>query len=159
MSEKVKFKGRLMWAKNLFTLDSYMGNDSWKVGVEMDDASVELFNEWKKRGIRLRKDGNYTSFKRPNKKVFNGEEKTFEAPVVTIIKDDEEVPFDSEVWIGNGTEAEVLVEFYPFEYEGKKGYGHRLEAVRIIDLVPYEKPEEKGKNVKESDETKVNPWG
>ena len=45
MSEKVKFKGRLMWAKNLFTLDSYMGNDSWKVGVEMDDASVELFKE------------------------------------------------------------------------------------------------------------------
>ena len=53
------------------------------------------------------------------------------------VVDSEDNVWDTEVSIGNGSEAEVFFTVY----DTKFGKGTRLEGVRITNLVEYERPE------------------
>lgn len=44
--------------------------------------------------------------------------------------------------IGNGSLVEVYMEVYPFEYKGQKREAMRLDSIRVLEHVPYERPAE-----------------
>lgn len=129
-------RGKLAWTQNLFKLDESPYGKTWNVELYPDADSLALFKE---AGIQLQ----------PNKKpVFEGElgykfkrypERNgfeFDPPVV-VDNDGEE--WDSNVAIGNGSIGEVTVCVYPTR-KGMGPNGSRLEAVRVLEHVPYERP-------------------
>lgn len=123
--------GKAKWAR-LFTPDEKYKN--YKIDLALDDASKEIFAE---SGMTMtpktQEDGTYITFRRPEMKLIKNEPVKFEAPAVTD-KDGNKV----ESLIGNGSNVTIKV----VVYDTVKGKGHRLEAVRVNTLVPYEKPQE-----------------
>lgn len=131
---KFYFTGRIAWAHHLFVPDEYNGVKKWKVDFYPDDMQ-----KYDAAGLRLhKKDGEYGKFVRFNRDVTKNFPKKgaveFEAPEV---KDADGNPWPADKAIGNGSKATVKVDVY----ETRMGKGHRLEAVRIDELVEY-KPEE-----------------
>jgi hypothetical protein len=124
--------GKAKWAR-LFTPDDKYKN--YKIDVALDDASKEVFAE---SGMQLNPKqaddgGIYLTFRRPESKVIKNELVKFEAPAVTD-KEGNKV----ESLVGNGSDVTIKV----VVYDTMKGKGHRLEAVRVDNLIPYEKPQE-----------------
>ena len=121
------FEGTCKWAKvrkvddyGHFTIDLYPDKNSLKL-YKTSNMSI---------GVRTDEDGDFLRFKRPNIKVIKDEEVTFGPPKVTTSEGE-----ILEGLIGNGSKVIVKVsEFGP--YNGR--YGHRLEEVRVTDLVVYE---------------------
>lgn len=123
--------GKAKWAR-LFTPDDKYKN--YKIDLALDDASKEAFAE---SGMQLNskaaEDGIFYTFRRPESKVIKGELVKFDPPSVTD-KDGNKV----ESLVGNGSDVTIKV----VVYDTMKGKGHRLEAVRVNELVEYKKPEE-----------------
>lgn len=102
---------------------------SWKLNLYLSDDS---WKDFEKSGLQLKRktddDGAYVTFRRPFSKVIKDDLTKFEAPKVTnaegeIFKD----------YIGNGSDAIIKV----VVFDTKKGIGHRLEEVKVIELVDY----------------------
>lgn len=132
--------------------DEYGGKEFYKITVGLDGPSWAKFN---KSGLSLKvrqiDDDDVVTFKRDlvAKTGTTKKGKKFSlgggAPRV-VDADGEE--FDK--LIGNGSDVEVLVEVYEVAsgpLKGKKG--HRLEAVKVINHIPYEP------NDDEDEETEV----
>jgi hypothetical protein len=84
--------------------------------------------------VRESDDGNFITLRRPSKKLVKGELVTFDPP--ELLQADGETPFDIKTnLIGNGSKVTCKVIFY----DTQKGVGHRLEAIRVDDLVEYKK--------------------
>ena len=123
--------GKAKWAR-LFTPDEKYKN--YKIDLALDDASKETFVE---SGMTMQskaqEDGIFITFRRPESKVIKDELVKFDPPLVTD-GDGNKV----ESLVGNGSDVTIKV----VVYDTVKGKGHRLEAVRVDNLIPYEKPQE-----------------
>jgi hypothetical protein len=121
------FKGKAKWAQLTKPDKEY---DNFKINVYMDDDSKALFST---SGLQLEpktdEDGEYVTFRRPNYKQIKKELVHFGAPNVV-----DAAGTPTNALIGNGSVVAVKV----VVYDSKKGKGHRLESVKILDLIPYE---------------------
>lgn len=116
--------GKAMWAR-LYRPDEKYQN--YSILVELDDKSLEAF---KKTGLNMKlRDNNGVSFKRPVSKVIKGELVTFSAP--KVVNSESQEIHDN---IGNGSDVIVKI----CVYNTVKGPGHRLDAVMVKNLIPYE---------------------
>jgi len=126
-TEYFYFRGKAKWAKIYRPDPEY---DNYKINVYLDKASMKLFEE---AGTQLTpkddEDGTYVAFRRDHSKMIKKELVTFGPPKVVDIDGN---PVTES--IGNGSEVVVKVAVY----DGKKGKGHRLEAVQVTNLVVYD---------------------
>lgn len=142
----MKLRGTAYWAKvQEGNYDEFGGREFYKITVALDDASWVKFN---KSGLGLQpkavsKDEEDTlgvTFRRDVEAKTgigkNGKKWTIGGGAPKVTMDGEE--FDG--LIGNGSEVEVVVDVYDAKKIRKKG--HRLDEVRILDLVKYEAPED-----------------
>lgn len=144
-SKKVILRGKLYWARVYEgNHDEYSGSEFYKVTLVPDDESWVKFSKTGSslqakpvssdddaKALTFRRDihGKEVLDKKTGKKVILGG-----GPPLVKMADGEIL--DSDTLIGNGSEGEVLVEFY--SSKKTKRVGHRLEAIKIHDLVRYE---------------------
>lgn len=123
------FSGVAKWAK-LDKPDQKYG--FYGIDVYLDEGSMQKFDE---SGLNLKmktdEGGSYVTFRRDPEKLLDG-----------MAEKPEKLIFDKEVSkyvsfdkaIGNDSLVTVKVQVY----DSQKGKGHRLEAVAVENLVPYE---------------------
>ena len=145
MAKTFKFKGEAFWARVYEgNHDEYGGKEFYKITVALDDESWAKFSKselkLKPKEVSQDDDTKGITFRR-DVHPKTGVDKKGKAwtlgggpPKVTDADGDE---FDS--LIGNGSVVEVTVERYPSKI-GK--WGHRLEAVKVLEHVRYEAPDE-----------------
>lgn len=138
MSETIYVRGIAFWPKvqpqqldkkyNTYTLDFYPSDEAREA---IEATGVEW--KWKQN-----EHGDFIRVRRPHTKLIREEVVEFGPPKVVIATGEEKdgipqtEPFTK--LIGNGSEVTLRINIY-----GTKGRtGHRLEAVRIEKLVPYE---------------------
>lgn len=145
MAKTFKFRGKAFWARVYEgNHDEFGGKEFYKITVELDDESWVTFNKsgfkLKPKAVSSDDDNLGITFRRDvhpkTGKDKNGKDWSLGGgtPRVVDVDGDE---FDE--LIGNGSVVEVLVERYPSKI-GK--WGHRLEAVKVIDHVQYEAPDD-----------------
>ena len=121
--------GKVFWAK-VRKPDEKYGN--YTLNLVLDEPSTQVF---KASGMTMQRKeaeyGTYVTFRRPHQKAIRDEMVTFGPPLL-INKDDTEF----EGLIGNGSEVTIKVSVY----DTKQGKGHRLEAVKVNQLVVYQPP-------------------
>lgn len=149
----------------MYEPDEYAGAKNWKVTFYFD--SEEEFQKFKKANLSLEvkqdEDGRYVTFRRPTQKVIKDDLVVFSPPEITgvinvlyVDKDGNRVrqytkgekvtvyrvdaegneikdPKTEGLLIGNG--STVLLNFS--YYQTGKGAGHRLENLKVLDLVEY----------------------
>ena len=138
------FSGTANWA-HLYKPDDKYKN--WKIDLILDDKGLETFRkselllEIKEGDVKNPKTGKITHFegptitlRRPQEKLIKGEKVAFDPPTVL---DEHGEPFKEQTLIGNGSKVTCKV----IVYDTMKGPGHRLEAVRVDHLIPYEAKE------------------
>lgn len=143
-----RLTGKIEYAHHLFVPDEYpagSGQKRWQCNFYPDDRDA-----LKLTGCQLRYDRKTDSYVRPRRDVrkkIKEEIVEFEPPRVTNA---DGTPFEDR--IGNGTHAEITISVFPTGM----GNGHRLEAVRILDLVRYDPVVDEGEEAPTSKvETKV----
>lgn len=128
-----KFYGTARWAKiqpDQLDLNYDKKSKSWKIDLVMTPGSLELY---KQSGLQLKlredKEGTYTSFRRPERKIFKDEVREMDPPYVVT---PDEVAITTR--IGNGSRVAVEVDVY----DSMNGKGHTMKGVTVHELVPYE---------------------
>lgn len=125
-SQYVKFTGKCEWAQLQKPDPKY---DNYKITVYLDGANLDKF---KKTGLQLEpkttEQGVCVTFRRPSKKLIKSELVEFGPPKLSG---------DEGKLVGNGSTVEVDV----VVYDTIKGKGHRLEAVKVLNLVEYVRPD------------------
>lgn len=125
------------------TYEYFSGTAKWlkatKPDPEYDNYSVQVYLDhpsWKKyetSGLQMTpkedQDGKYVTFRRPDKKIIKDELVKFGPPKVLDANGDA-----LNALVGNGSTVTIKVVIY----DSKKGKGHRLEAVRVDNLIRYE---------------------
>jgi hypothetical protein len=122
------FTGEAQWAHVYEAKPTYdKKGKEWTINLKLDEASAKLFAD---SGCQLKtnKDG-FKTFRRPTQKVIKDDLVDYAPPTVFDKNNAETTDL-----IGNGSTVTIKVEIY----NTAKGKGHRLEAVRIEDLVVYE---------------------
>jgi hypothetical protein len=112
--------------------------DNYTIDLYPDDAGIETIKE-AGLGIepRIKDDRTFYKFRRPDTKMIKGELVKFGPPKVVKATGEEKdgipvtEPFDG--LIGNGSKVTIKVA----TYDAGKFRGHRLEGVRVDDLVVY----------------------
>jgi len=140
-----KFEGEVRWAKGLFEEDNEYGKPNYNVLFAPVDAS-----KLKDAGIGLRPDkdeGKWYRFRRYSEKTWpSGETTKFGPPK---IKNKDGTPYEGTKYsIGNGSTVELNVAVFP----AGKFKGHRLEEVRVLDLIEFV-PESRTEGVAKAAET------
>lgn len=125
-SKYVKFIGIATWA--FLTQPDKLYNN-YKITLELDEAGLAAL---KASGLQLRPKDNKVTFRRPASKLIKDEVVNFGPPKVT--KDRE--PFLDIVGNGSLVSVDIVV------YDTIKGKGHRLQEVKVLNLVPYVKKED-----------------
>lgn len=124
------FAGKAKWAQ------VYKGNgddkyESWKINVYLTPDSWE---EFKATGLQLEQrfdeEGSYVTFRRRYNQIIKKELVEFDPPKVVDADGNETTAL-----IGNGSDVVVKVSVF----DTRKGPGHRLEAIKIVKLVEYNK--------------------
>lgn len=122
------FKGTLRWGR-LNTPDDMYKN--YYAEIYMDEAEA---TKVKASGLQLKfkedENGHYVKFRRPETKEIKNELVKFEAPKVTLNGE----PYEGIV--GNGS----LINLNVVVYDTRKGKGHRLNSVEVLELVEYTPP-------------------
>ena len=165
-TEYVKLLGKVSWAK-VYEPDEFRGATNWTLNFYPRDAS-----EWdkiKQAGIQRRPkeddgtksgvEGRFIPLKRPTTKLIKGKMVYFTPPRIfnkdgssavsytnnegraVYSYDDEKTIINrvgDSIQIGNGSEVEVTLSVY----QTAMGPGNRLEGIKILDLIVYEKPQE-----------------
>lgn len=129
-----KFTGVGEWFK-IFIPDDYNGVKRYTLNFYPDDKKAI-----KDSGIQLRYDRATNSYIRPRRELekrINDKMVEFGRPEI-VDKDD--TPWDTAEmgYIGNGSRVELTIAVYDTKGFGK---GHRLEKVKILEFIPYEKQE------------------
>lgn len=154
------WSGKCKWART--SAPDQWGN--WKVTLYPTPETLEEIRELQTQGLKTTiqkdEDGYYVTLRRPQEKNYGGKIKGF-APPVVLNADGSPA---GNVMIGNGSDVTVKVEVYKYNIpasNGKKGVAIRMEAIRINNLVPYEKdsfPEDQALQVKGLDEQPQPIW-
>lgn len=129
------FTGKCMWAK--VSAPGDQKNEKYSINLFLSSDDVKVFNKLKIRNkLRMDDEGKpYVSFSRKFSKMIKGELVQFGEPA---LYDKEGVQFmNDRPSIGNGSTVTVKISVYETSYEGVAMNGHRLEAVKIVDLVEY----------------------
>lgn len=128
-TQYVKLVGPAKWAKLIKPDDKYQ---VYSINLYLDEVALE---KYKKSGMQMAlkedDDGTYVAFRRPVQKIIKGDLVKLGPPKVTDSKGNEVTDL-----IGNGSIVEVDVAVY----DSIKGKGHTLQAVRVKELVKYERP-------------------
>lgn len=142
--EFIYLSGKAKWAAKLFTPDQQY--KCWSFLLYPDDPSYQKILEMKKgkegtqgilNVIKKDDDGYCMTLKRPTEKLFKGRMQGFTPPLVVNADNS---PFNAQMSIGNGSDVTCKVEYYTYNRPtGGKGSAIRLEAVRVDNLVPFEK--------------------
>lgn len=127
------FQGTAYWAK-VFKPDQKYGH--YCIDLVLDEDSLARLKECP-LDLKIRDDekGKWVRFRRKPEATFKGETVELGPPTVLKYNPDQEekyTPFDR--LIGNGSKVDCKVTVY----ETSRGYGHRLEAVAVLDHVPYD---------------------
>tara|TARA_R110000868_G_scaffold2276_2_gene16916 strand:+ start:6396 stop:6836 length:441 start_codon:yes stop_codon:yes gene_type:complete len=128
-TDTLYFSGKAKWAQNLFVPDQKYNN--YKVNLHLDEESLAKFVS-SGLALTIKEDpemGPFVVFRRPVSKMIMGKTVSFSPPSV-VDKEGEK----HEGNIGNGSDISCKVVMY----DTVKGKGHRLEAVRVDNLVVYE---------------------
>lgn len=151
-------KGSIKWAK-IYEPDEFSGSKRWILNFYPSDGG-----EWEKfqkmgteLGIKEDEDGKYVTFRRDTGKVIGDNFVIFSPPEITGAVEvryvnDEGTSVRSynkgdkvtvtrigdPVLLGNGTTALVNLAVYDVKVSGKSSKGHRLENIKVLDLVEYE---------------------
>lgn len=127
MAKNVYFEGKCAWAQ-LSKTDKY---DNYSIQLYLDPDGLALYT---KLGIQstVKEDekGKYVRFKRTPVKIVKG--KPVEFGKVNVFDRDGQ-PLKEGTLIGNGSTVICKVRVY----DTAKGVGTSLEAVQVVDLVPY----------------------
>ncbi len=144
-SRNIVLRGKAYWARVYEgNHDEFGGKEFYKITVALDPESWSKYNQsglgLKPKAVSSDDDTPGITFRRDlhpkTGKDENGKEWTLGGGAPRVV-DAEKEEF-SEL-IGNGSDVEVLVNIYVVgagPMKGKKG--HRLEAVKVINHVPYE---------------------
>lgn len=153
-TQYTNLKGVLKWAK-VYDPDEAFGTKNWKVNLYFhDEKELEKFQRTGlQMGIKEDMDGKYITLRRPVQKLIRDDLVMFSPPEITGVVNVKYVNEDGEkvrqfnkgdkvkviregepVLLGNGTVGIVNLSYY----NTSKGFGHRLESIRVIDLVEYE---------------------
>lgn len=133
----VFLQGKAKWAK-LVTPDTKFNR--WGIVLYMDKASLDIFNEMKKEGVKnvLKKDedGYHAQFSRPCSKLIRGKVIGF-APPEVLESDGKSVLRNA--LVGNGSDVTIKLEQYWYKTPiGEMESAVRLLSVRVDTLVPFE---------------------
>ena len=127
----VYLSGVAKWAKVHDPDTKFDPEGSYSLDLFLDDASQAVYDTV---GLQLKKreeDGEYFySFKRRHAGQKFGEDHVFGPPAV--FGEDGRTRFTGK--IGNGSVVTVKLEVY----DSRKGRAHRLDSVRVDELVPYD---------------------
>lgn len=136
----VNIVGKCAWAYHLFIPDEGRYGRRWMVDVYPTKEGMEVFNS---SGIGLKEirkpffEGEVGfRFRRDVEKEIKGVKQSFNPPVIV---DSEGKPWPEDVRIGNGSLVEVNVAVYQTR-GGDGANGHRLQGMKVLELVPYETP-------------------
>lgn len=128
MTDYVYLTGKIKWPRLVRPDPKF---DNWGVNIYLDKKSQTAFDEsGLQLSIKTDEDGEFIKVSRAVQKQIKGELVVFEAPKV-IDKEGQALNGDT---VGNGSRCTVKVAVF----DTKKGKGHRLEAVQVLDLVPFE---------------------
>lgn len=132
------FTGKCQWAKVKTPDTKFNPEGVYSIDVFLDKENLKKFNDSKMQ-LKLRhndtNDEPYVTFKRADKQMIKGEIVDRGPPQLL---DKDSAPLSQDTLIGNGSTVTVKV----VTYDGAKGKGHRLEAVRVDDLVEFDKGEQ-----------------
>jgi hypothetical protein len=128
MTDYVKLTGMAYWAR-LQSPDTKYLPPKFKVCLYLNDDNMKAFRATG-MGLRPKTDdkGTFITLTRPVTKMFGGKEQEFGPPEVL---DSSNKPFDG--YVGNGSHIECTVAVY----NTPLGKGHRLQRVKVLDLVEY----------------------
>lgn len=137
-TQYLKLQGMIEWAQNLFIPDEYNGAKRYTCSFYPDD---EARAKIKASGLSLQYKNNSKNFpgheyirpRRDLQKMIKGSIVEFDRPEI-LLKDNTVAP--SDIRIGNGSKVELEISVF----DAGRYKGHRLDRVRILDLVEYEKP-------------------
>jgi hypothetical protein len=135
-TQEIFFSGKAKWAK--VGKDNYDKKyNNWSLNLYLDKPSLKAFRESGLQ-LELRKDdeGQFVVFRRPLSKLIRDEVVRFDPPSLKVVRDGETQDFDG--LIGNGSVVTAKVQVY----DSRKGKAHRLEGIRIDDLVPFGEKEQ-----------------
>ena len=153
MTKYIKVRGVVAWARvQPNNYDEFRGSKKWKICLYTDKENQQIikdagcqtrvkFDEGEKSGI----EGKFYQFTRDVEKDFgNGKGlQKLTPPEVTYRGEKYEDP------IGNGSFCELTLEVYPTRNFGN---GTRLHSIDIIDLIVYNKDEDKEQNSSDGDD-------
>ena len=132
-------KGKCRWARTTESYNrvgDYDCDPRYSIAVEVDKAWVKDVH--KANGVKqsVKEDDDGRLWFEFRKKAVSADGKAIPAPKVVDAKM-QAIPAD--VLIGN--DSTVAVQYSLYEYNGKMGKGVKLslEAVQVIDLVPYKR--------------------
>ncbi len=139
-TEYLYLDGTVKWAK-VYEEDKDKQYNNWSLSLYPSKESLSKIEDSPLQLKRHRDDdGVFFKFRRDSEKLIKGDLVTFDPPKVLLATGDVDEngvpvvePFDKK--IGNGSKVMVKVSIY----QGKKGAGHRLEAVRVDEHVEYTK--------------------
>ncbi len=130
-------EGKISW-HNLVTANE---DHKWTCRIYLNPESLDKVNKLKEEGLMniLKKDddGYSMSFTRYEQKEIRGRITLF-APPIVLDKDGKPM---SGQGIGHGSDIKMKLQCYYFRKPGttkQKAVAARLEAVRVLNLVPYE---------------------
>lgn len=134
MRKECYFSGEVKWAKVQEPTFKYESKEDreYSVTLYLDKDSLATF---KGSGLQLKlkddEDGKHVQFRRSEKKA-DGE---LNNPLKVLLNGKE---FKDLVGNGSTVSCKVAV------YDTSVGVGHRLDAINVTNLVPFEKPEVMG---------------
>lgn len=128
--EHMQMSGKAKWAKVVKPqIDEFNPEGLWSVELEVDEDTANLLKD---NGVKPKK-GEETSF------VFKRKTKSRKGTEITppLIFDAQGEPWDGSL-IGNGSTINVDVSFYTHPASGQYGLGKWLNAVQVVEHIPYE---------------------
>ena len=157
-TEYLNLVGKARFIKNLFKPDDAFGASKYKAGIWLDEENLQKFQD---SGIQVTpkvdQDGTYVVLSRDDAKPIGKQMVYFCPPYIKNKDTSYRVHYVDEnnepirqyhdpnrkanirqvgetFLIGNGSIVELNVAVFDTKYKGK---GHRLEGVRILDLIEY----------------------
>lgn len=130
------FTGTCKWAK-VYVPDDRFPPPRYRVPLCLDADSRGRYNAL---GLQMRpkidsEGDELITFTRPVSRTFAGQERHFGPPKVI----DSSGSLVRDQLIGNGSNVTLEVTVYDYVFNGRSGKGHRLETVKINNLVEYER--------------------
>lgn len=147
-TRNVYLTGKAKWAKlTESNMDTKFG-EKYTIDVYLDDAGIiALKSSGSRITIREDEEGKFVKLSKDHKRKVTDEDtgqlvdEILGPPDVGMGKDEEGYLIPFKELIGNGSTVEVKVAVY----DSKFGKGTRLEAVNVLNHVPYESKSPDGK--------------